>query len=229
MANPDNVGTVIATKTKFLNDQIRNLSEELTIPDDFEEQSDIPEKVLHVIINKLNRVHDNHMSTVYLPTGVRSVAEQIDTLYWEAATPSGFNEEAEAGRIRKTDDLTKSSNIDKLTEDFSTGDEYSQQFKELKLLSQRRKEAQRKLERYRRLQSELEFLKNPKNTIQPNLAAKTGPLAEELEKTRNLANRVAGRVAGMKHPLEPEDDNDENDKYLKMSEDEKLKAILDED
>ena len=62
------------------------------------------------------------------------------------------------------------------------------------LASQR--QAQRtKIQQYRHLQRLLEPLKNPQETVQPNLVTKDGDLAKELDKMRFLMARVSGRVA----------------------------------
>ena len=163
---------------------------------------------------------------MYHDGGIRGVAEQIEGLYTGAAE-AGASAEDRHVMARKTDDLTNDKVIAQLTEDFSQHEEYLSGITKLRALSERRKQAKRKLQRYRALQTQLAFLKDPQTSIQPNLATRDGPLAQELLKSRALANRVEGRVAGTKRSRQADDEQDQDqDAFLLMEDQEKVKSVL---
>jgi hypothetical protein len=101
-------------------------------------------------------------------------------------------------------------------------EELQSQIQGLQELQLRRAALQQKLESYRYLQNMMESFKDPQNSIQPNLATRDGPLADELAKSKALGIRVAGRLAGMEQP----DGGGDDDDLMMMDENEKLAAVL---
>lgn len=79
--------TVVDRKTRFINSAIRRLETPFSLPDELLAQSEISPSVLDLVMQEVNRRLRRHNSSVYDVLAVRSVAEQIDALYWEAAEP----------------------------------------------------------------------------------------------------------------------------------------------
>ncbi|KAL6157855.1 hypothetical protein ACJQWK_07629 [Exserohilum turcicum] len=178
----------------------------------------------------VNRDLKRHSRSVYSRQMIEHVVEQIDTLYWDSgAQPVDDHEddqiasdihEDDANALYQDADLTLDENIAKLSptwhgrdsNDQITQDEYLSSVSRLQELSAQRQTLQNKLNTYRTLLSLLEPYRQPKESIQPNLAWKDAPLAPELAKTRTLAIRVAARVeekfGNVQVPATAEDDED---------------------
>lgn len=73
-------------------------------------------------------------------------------------------------------------------------DTYIEAVSRLQDLSAQRLTLQQKLNTYRTLLSLLEPYRKPQRNVQPNLVTRDAPIASELNKTRTLAIRVAGRI-----------------------------------
>jgi hypothetical protein len=69
----------------------------------------------------------------------------------------------------------------------------------LKALSEKRDALARKVRLYSTVQTQIQPLKAPHESIQPHLVARDGPIAEELAKAKTLGIRLTGRVARLKH------------------------------
>jgi hypothetical protein len=77
--------------------------------------------------------------------------------------------------------------------------EFSERLQRLKALSEKRDGLIQKVRLYNSAQNHLQPLKAPQESIQPNLVARDGPLADELTKAKSLGIRLTSRVAGLKH------------------------------
>jgi cell fate (sporulation/competence/biofilm development) regulator YlbF (YheA/YmcA/DUF963 family) len=172
----------------------------------------------------VNENYLHHAKAVYPAVSIRTVAEQIHTLYEDSVAP--LETDSRADILRKTDDLTDDKIITSLNDEFATSEAYQEHLARLKQLAEQRKEAQKKLQKYRALQAELQFLKDPANSVQPHLATKDGPLAQELTKSRALATKLAGRVTGLKRPNTSDSEDARPSKALLMSERERIESAL---
>jgi hypothetical protein len=184
---------------------------------------------------------------------IEHVVEQIDSLYWNAATRN-IDEELDAATdvledantVYQNDDLTQDEHITKLPTHWDTSaepsssssrdieitqDDYLASVSHLQDLSARRQMLQNKLNTYRTLLSLLEPYRKPKENIQPNLVWKDSPLAPELTKLRTLAIRVAGRVGerfgDVQVPRTAEDEEDVDMEDLREEGKRKVDRVLD--
>jgi Kinetochore complex Fta4 of Sim4 subunit, or CENP-50 len=89
--------------------------------------------------------------------------------------------------------------IIRLAENVQESSEFSDHLLRLKALSERRSSLRQKVRLYKTVQNHLQPLKSPQMSIQPNLVARDGPLAEELVKAKSLGIRLTGSVARLKH------------------------------
>jgi hypothetical protein len=172
----------------------------------------------------VNRRYRHHTKSVYPSISIRQIAEQIDELYWSSGAPVAT--ESQDGAVRKMDDFTNDQTISRLNQDFSSSEEYQEGLVRLQELAERRKQAQQKLQKYKALQDELDFLKGPANSVQPNLVTRDGPLALELTKSRALATKLAGRVSGLKRSNSTDADDGRPSKALLMSERARIQSAL---
>ncbi|KAF2740255.1 hypothetical protein EJ04DRAFT_425557 [Polyplosphaeria fusca] len=173
----------------------------------------VDEKELDGVI-VLNQNLKRHSKLVYSNQMTDHVVEQIDQLYWDAATTTrdldsihnGGNEDQTT--LYQGDDLTLENNISKLPSTWDTStdtpasdpqdpidqDAYLSANAHLQDLSARRQVLRQKLSTYRALQELLAPYRDPRENVQPNLVHRDGPLETEMATTRTLAIRVAGRI-----------------------------------
>jgi Kinetochore complex Fta4 of Sim4 subunit, or CENP-50 len=84
MATPP---TILDLKLAFLHEQVQTLSKSLRVPASYQplpENDALREKSLETAMAKLNEEIRKHSRLVYSVQARRHVAEQIDTLYWQA-------------------------------------------------------------------------------------------------------------------------------------------------
>jgi hypothetical protein len=86
-APPQPASTIVARKTVFLKNAINKLETPFFLSDELLKQSEISPSVLDVVMQEVNRRSRRHNNSVYDMLAVRTVAEQIDALYWEAGEP----------------------------------------------------------------------------------------------------------------------------------------------
>jgi hypothetical protein len=118
---PDSASSIVAIKTAFLAAQVKLLNRPLQLVDHASFAQTIPARELKnalkegrhplIVRNHLtsiaNRLLRRHNKSIYHQLAIRSVAEQIDTLYWDAdATEEDANNDGAGVRI--DDDLTSS-------------------------------------------------------------------------------------------------------------------------
>jgi hypothetical protein len=77
----------------------------------------------------------------------------------------------------------------------------------LQELKTRRHSAQKKLNALKHFRDFIQPIRDPQNSVQPNLVTRDGPLAEELARSKTLGIRVAGRVAGLDGVGEADDED----------------------
>jgi hypothetical protein len=104
-------------------------------------------------------------------------------------------------------------------------DDFASHLSRLQALNERRHALKRKLEQYRQLQKLLKPLKNPQESVQPNLVTRDSLLADELAKSKALGIRVAGGIARMNERGGSEE-RDEDDDIVMVNESQKLATIL---
>lgn len=172
----------------------------------------------------VNREYSTHIKAALYPIALRSVAEQIDALYWESGAPTQHTPYDDV--IRKTDDLTDDRIISSLNEDMMTSDDVREKIARLKQLAERRTAVQAKLQKYRALQAELEFLKDPAISIQPHLGTRDGPLVQELTASRGLSTKLAGRIAGQKRPNTEALTSSRRSTEFLLSDQDRVKSVL---
>ncbi|KAF2084631.1 hypothetical protein K490DRAFT_7924, partial [Saccharata proteae CBS 121410] len=199
-----NSNTVIALKTNFLRTQIRTLSQPLEPKQPG--PGELPESKVKDAVKEVNRRMRRHNRIVYPSVAIRHVAEQIDNLYWQAGAPEIYLETSGAvddGVVKTNDDISLDENIAKLPESWQAEDDieaeadaesYVEKYQRLQELSARRAALAEKIARYRHLQHLLKPLKEPNQTVQPNLVTRDAALGSELTKMRTLGLRVAARV-----------------------------------
>jgi len=102
-----------------------------------------------------------------------------------------------------------------IPEDFTT------KIRRLQELRTRRTNLQKKLTALRQFQDFIQPIKDPQNSVQPNLVTRDGPLAEELARSKTLGIRVAGRVAGLDG-----EGRDEDEDVVMVDQREKVRRIL---
>jgi hypothetical protein len=180
---------------------------------------------------------------------VRNVAKQIENLYWEDGAPDLSDEEDEEDEdlIRHGDDLTTdeyanpfqvsipkrscfilmplSSNITKISlmgEEPDISPSFTAKITRLQELKTRRTAAQKKLNALRQFQDFIQPIRDPQNSVQPNLVTRDGALADELARSKTLGIRVAGRIAG----LDEVRGADEEEDVVMVDEADKVKAVL---
>lgn len=150
----------------------------------------------------------HHHRTVFSPQSQRHIAEQIETLYWNKATAEEARAETDTVGIRRDADLTETTTIDGLPEDYaelhlhrgySVPDEDASEYQELRgrllEMSQKRDELKRRVAQYQQLQKALDPLQDPVANIQPNLVSRDGELSQELDRMRVLMARVSAGLA----------------------------------
>jgi hypothetical protein len=84
MATPP---TILDLKLAFLYEQVQTLSKFLRVPASYQplpENDALREKSIEMALDKLNEEIRQHSRLVYPVRARRHVAEQIDTLYWQA-------------------------------------------------------------------------------------------------------------------------------------------------
>ncbi|TLD28042.1 hypothetical protein E2P81_ATG06388 [Venturia nashicola] len=222
---------LLALKTTFLRQQVRILSQPLKPSERWKKGSDLPEEDVRIAVKRANDIVRRHNSSVYDGIAIRNLATQIDRLYWQSTTPDDplYGEDAD-GVLRQGDDLTRDENIAKVSsmaqeeEEERVSEELQSQIQSLQELQSRRADLYKKLASYRHLQSMMDPFKDPQNSVQPNLATRDGPMADELAKSKALGIRVAGRLAGLEEADGGGDDDDDDD--LMMDENDKLAAVL---
>ena len=226
--------TILASKSAFIQTQIRLLARPLSLPPGFTEQTNLPPKVLDQVLRATNRQLARHNKTVYDALAVRSIAEQLDTLYWQATTTpadSGQHEDDGQGTddvLRRDDDLTQPEVIAQLDVDMVETEEFAGLLERLRRLDERREVVRRRKEKFVRLRSELEFLREG-TVVQRSLVTRDGKLAEQVDRARVLGVRIATRLAASrKRGVRGKRDAEEAATAAVVDERAKLKRTLDD-
>lgn len=103
--------TIIDLKLSFLRSQLLILNAPLSPSPRWREAGPVPEqgelkeKLVQEAVQKLNNIIRHHNRTVYSSQSLRHVAEQIDTLFWEAGAPPLHDDEIEEGDVDRDTDL----------------------------------------------------------------------------------------------------------------------------
>jgi len=145
-------------------------------------------------------------------------------LYWEAGAPDGDFDYGDF--IYETDNLTDPTVISRLAEDLSESPRYQALLTRLHELSNHRQRAREKLDRYKAVKRQIDFLKQHETRIQPNLSGKNGPLIEELDRGISLATTVTTRTATGHLTRDAEFSPPPKESILFLSEKERLSTIL---
>ncbi|KAK2625624.1 hypothetical protein QTJ16_004936 [Diplocarpon rosae] len=225
--------TILERKTAFLRAQILALAQPLRPSPAFAAsnasagEDALRQRAIDEALCQLNSRLKRHVRLAYGPQAQRHVAEQIDTLYWNAGERGGRlgDEWAERGS-----DYREPSIIEQLPEEWSeeasaTAPEQAAKYAELQqrltALDAQRRVAREKVERYQRMR-ELVGLLGEDAGLQENLVTKNGELELELEEMRRLMLRVERGVGA----LEQRESEDEMDMDGGMEEDGKITALL---
>ena len=121
--------------------------------------------------------------------------------------------------------LTIDSVIARLSLTSYSSEKFDALHKSLQSMSAQRTQLRQKLEFYGLLRKQIEMLRRPNDSVQPNLVTRDGVLVDELSKSKMLGIGVAGRVAGMKRPLS---DANNDEPFTIGSQTEKIKRVLKE-
>ncbi|KAL2133745.1 hypothetical protein VTI74DRAFT_1825 [Chaetomium olivicolor] len=223
--------TILSLKQSFLTTQTRLLSQPLTPsrgwrthnagPDN---EASLPEKAIDDALFKLNHRLQQHFRRVYAPQATRHVAEQIDKLYWNAATQAeeGEGDEGEAGEegLRAGADLADPAVITTLPLEWDSPHtsfsdpletkRYAELSAELHTLAERKQQAAARVARLRQMKALLEPFSPASASneggddggglkgVQENLVTRNGEIEKELSRMRMLLARVGGRVGRLK-------------------------------
>jgi hypothetical protein len=109
-----------------------------------------------------------------------------------------------------------------MAEEPGMSDDFKAKVTRLQELKTRHSAAEKKLEALRQFQEFIEPIKDPQNTIQPNLATRDGALAAELARSKTLGIRVAGRVVG----IDNSPDENEDEDVVMVDQQEKVRSVL---
>ncbi|TQW00100.1 hypothetical protein V2A60_001220 [Cordyceps javanica] len=170
--------------------------------------SNIPirQRLVDDAVFEFNRIIEEHCQRSYAPQASRNLSERINNIYVGQIDNQGGGANDVEGGIGKEVDLTNDSTIESLP--FSWPSEleaaarpedaqaFSRSVSGLVELSKERQQVQLRMDKLRRLQSAIEPLRTSDSGrgVQENLVTRNGAVERELEKMRNLLDRVAGRV-----------------------------------
>ncbi|KAH8808023.1 kinetochore Sim4 complex subunit Fta4 [Xylogone sp. PMI_703] len=213
--------TIIDLKIAFLRSQIHLLSRPLqpsaewTASNDAHNQEEtstvLRQRAIDEAIYKLNRLLKEHNKLSYGPQATRHVAEQIDRLYWSAGE-RGVIVPGEEWENRGAD-YTKDHIIAQLPTSWSEeaesrAPEQAARYKELQQrlveLSEKRRVARERVERYKGLREALSPFAGTEAGLQSNLITRDGEVEKELERMKMLMVRVERGLSG----LEKKDDEE---------------------
>ncbi|KAJ9496306.1 hypothetical protein H2202_008264 [Exophiala xenobiotica] len=215
--------SITSLKAAFIRSQVRHLSTPLEPSTEWQDRATEPEgghlsdKVVQDVVAKdqnltcclkVNEKIKQHNRMVFSQRSQRHVAEQIETLHWNIINAESNDTELDTVIIRRDAELTDTSTIGNLPEDYDDlalhpdhetnakeAEMYTRLRQDLLDLSQARDALKQKMAKYKSLQRLMEPLGNPQVNIQPNLITKDGELSKELERMRVLLARVTGKVS----------------------------------
>ncbi|KAI9742213.1 MAG: hypothetical protein M1818_004113 [Claussenomyces sp. TS43310] len=235
--------TIIDLKYAFLRAQVQALSQPVIIPPSYRNERanasedgahQLRQKSIDEAMNRLNGMIRQHSKQVYPEMAQRHVAEQIDSLYWEAGQrDTDLNDTEGGGALNKGTDFTTDLAIEHLPETWidsaEAADEDAQEYMlsaaRLRELHEQRRRLREKVQRYRALKQALMPFENPAENVQENLCVKNGELETELERMRMLIARVQGRIEGLEAP-EAGVGGDGDGDTLMVDEEEKVGELL---
>jgi Kinetochore complex Fta4 of Sim4 subunit, or CENP-50 len=93
----------------------------------------------------------------------------------------------------------KTRSLDRLPEELSSSEEYTELYKTLRSLAEHRRDLVQKLETLQVLKEKLGPLEDPQTSVQPNLIGRDSSLNEDLAKTKRLGLRAAAQAASAKN------------------------------
>ncbi|KAJ5578263.1 uncharacterized protein N7459_007227 [Penicillium hispanicum] len=199
----DSTRTISELKSAFIRGQVRILSENFELPEDWRNYAvDTEEGDL------INAAAKQHNRVVYSSQAIHHIAHQIATLYWSSVNQESRSKAAFSYGIEKTADLSRHI--------------YQELRERLASLDQQRQQRQRRLDQLQHLQRLIEPLQQPQQNIQPNLVTRDGELVQEIEKMRMLVARVGGRVSQQKKSGHIQ----QGQEYLLPGSDRRLEALL---
>ncbi|RKU46640.1 hypothetical protein DL546_007797 [Coniochaeta pulveracea] len=213
MADPP--PTILQLKQTFLTNQTRLLSQPLAPSHSWRaanSNSDhpLPDKAVDEALFRLNQTLAQHSRRVHPPQAIRHVAEQLDTLYWNAISSTSDDATLTVGHnlsdAEAIDDLPESWPLEAEVERApSEAARYEELVSRLKGLSERRREMEGKLARLKGMTELMEPFEGGTEGVQENLLTRGGEVEKELERMRILLARVGGRVG---HLLEIQGEGD---------------------
>ncbi|KAJ5161583.1 hypothetical protein N7492_006975 [Penicillium capsulatum] len=234
----DSTRTIPELKAAFIRAQVRILSENFQVPEDWRnyatetDEDDLGDKVIADVLHKVNATSKQHNRVVYSSQAIHHVAHQIASLYWSAVSQEAQSQAAFARGVEKSADLSRHLSIINLPleiEPHNSNEEENARYQQLRerlaSLDQQREQRQRRLDQLHHLQRLLDPFQEPQQDIQPNLVTRDGELTQELEKMRMLVARVGGRIGQQKRGS----NISESREYLLPGSDRRLEALLDGD
>ncbi|KAJ3497482.1 hypothetical protein NLG97_g1862 [Lecanicillium saksenae] len=207
--------TIPARKQAFLIAQTTLLSQPIAPSRDWRATNDasdtpIPHRLVDDAIFKLNRTIEEQCRRAYAPQASRNLAEQISTIYTKQMDRREGGIDDVDGGVGKEVDLTNGATIETLPPSWPSEKEtaakpagaqsYSQSVARLVELSKERQQVQLRMAQLRRLQSSIEPLRTSEfgKGVQENLVTHGGAVERELERMRDLLDRVSGQVDSLR-------------------------------
>ncbi|KAF6839021.1 kinetochore protein [Colletotrichum plurivorum] len=208
------LATVTAQKQSFIANQTRLLSQAIHpsrtwLAANEASETPLPEPVIEHAVGRLNPILTQHSRRAYSYQASRHVAEQIEALY--TSQPAIVPEDQPAPGIPllmdfRVWDEAEDAAVKSLPPTWLATDDatmypaeskcYSEQYKRLRSLADRRQQVRARVERLQRLRAILDPFR-PDHAgagVQENLVTREGEMEMEMERMRALLARVGGRV-----------------------------------
>ena len=247
---PPAESTILDAKASFIRTQVRLLSAPLHPTSSWRdtapatEDSAPSDRTIDNVISKVNDKIKSHNRSIFSAQTQRHVAEQLDTLYWNAVQEEiNETQSRDAVVVKRHVDLHSSETLGGLPEsaedlwlDPDVGrsrmsddqkEEYTALHARLASLTEQRDMQQKRLARYQALQKLLRPFENAKENVQPNLVTKDGELAKEMERMWVLLAKVTGKVAQMPVPPMRVGDKEEAKEDADTINERKLRDLMD--
>ncbi|CAG9951751.1 unnamed protein product [Clonostachys rosea f. rosea IK726] len=203
--------TITQLKERFISRQIHLLSSPVDVSTTFRTANNRADKpleprLLEAAVAYVDNTVQEHCRRIFVPQATRAVSEQINDSYTKEAERKLQREQDDEDGVGKELDLSDPEVIESLPSTWSSEKEankqpaeakrYSDGVQSLTDLNAQRKEVKLRVERLRRLKALIAPLRTQDGGagVQENLATRNGALEKELERTRMLLLRVAGRV-----------------------------------
>ncbi|KAF3939610.1 hypothetical protein ABW19_dt0202407 [Dactylella cylindrospora] len=204
-------------KKGFALSQIRTLSTLSPNPDwqtscPQTDAGDLPKATIDTVLQKVNQVLRRHQQLVYSSMAIDHVSEQLDTLYFQAASKSRGEDSDESNALSGRLDLTRTANIDLLPESWPSSTEGTEEDREayrellsgLSGMAAAVENIRKKHAELLKVRRKLEPLEDAERRVQPNLVGRDSEIVGELKRMRVLAAKLANAMEERKGELRRE-------------------------